>query len=189
MRFSVITPTLQRESLLRTCASIDSQSHTDWQHVVMIDCDTVNEDILTKISHPQRLVLQCPSPHRNFGNSCRRNAWEHTKGDYVLHTDDDNFLADENIFKDMAHVLKDSEKDWALFPILRHGQWFYTDPPRTCHVDTANMVIRREFAQWPDGPEYTMDGIFCERLVRDHEYDAYPHFRPIVVMPSSSEGI
>lgn len=188
MKFSLITPTLQRESLIKCCESVNSQTHEDWEHIVMADSDTFDADLLTKIFHPNRAIISCGTRHNNYGNTCRHNAWEEATGEYVLYLDDDNFIADENILRDMNHVLKDSSKDWALFPILRHGQWFYTDPPRICHVDTINMVIKREFAQWPDGPEYTMDGIFCERLVKDHEYDAFPHFRPIAVMPSSNEG-
>jgi hypothetical protein len=50
------------------------------------------------------------------------------------------------------------------------------------------MVIRREIAQWPDGPEYTMDGIFCDRLREKYPFKAFPRFRPIVIMPESREG-
>lgn len=199
MKFSIITPTLQRESLRKACESVNSQTHTDWEHIVMVDCEEL-KDITLEIEHPNRKIILCIDPHKNYGNTCRHNAMGFVTGDYVLYLDDDNWLADENILKDIAKEIIDlayihhidgnqQYPPWCLFPILRHGHRFYTDPPRSCHVDTANLCIRREYARWPDGPQYTMDGIFCDQLVVDHpNYVAFPDFRPIVVMPSSSEG-
>ena len=103
-----------------------------------------------------------------------------------MYLDDDNFLADNRILEDMATALT---ADWGLFPILRHGQQFFTDPPRCCHADTANIVVKREIGRWPNIPDYTADGIWIDALVKDHPaYQAFPGFRPIVIMEKSSEG-
>lgn len=186
--FTIITPSLQRDTLYRACASVDSQSLALWEHLVMLDVAEVNEAMFHAIYHPQRRVMQCDYPHRNYGNACRNRAWEMATGDWLLYLDDDNYLANPNVLQRISEALEGRIEQWALFPITRHGQRFYRDPPGTCYVDTANMVIRREVGQWPDGPEYTMDGIFCERLKDKYPYAAFPDMEPIVVMEHSLEG-
>jgi glycosyltransferase involved in cell wall biosynthesis len=187
MKFSIITPTLQRESLIKTCESISGQSCMDWQHLVMIDCEKPDGRILSRIPfNPQRRFTVCGTAHKNFGNRCRHDAWAYATGEYVLYLDDDNWLTNERVLENIAAVLTGN---WGFFPILRHGQIFYTDQPRSCHADTANVVVKREIGRWPDGPEYTMDGIWIDALMKNYpNYQAFPNFRPIVVMPSSNEG-
>ena len=90
MRFTIITPTLQRSSLVRACNSVDSQSYSDWQHLVMVDRAKLDHALLAGIHHPQRSVIKCAVPHHNYGNTCRHNAWELATGDYCLMLDDDN---------------------------------------------------------------------------------------------------
>jgi len=46
--FSIITPTIQRESLKECCASVDIQTYPDWEHIVMIDAAKVNESMITR---------------------------------------------------------------------------------------------------------------------------------------------
>lgn len=185
--FSIITPTLQRDSLLKCCESVDAQTFTDWQHIVVDDSDQ-DRGMLTKVKHERRWFGLCATPHRNYGNTCRHAAWRVAMGTWVLYLDDDNYLADDRVLERIAKSLEGRSEQWALFPIMRHGHRFYRDPPGTCYVDTANMVIRREVAQWPDGPEYTMDGIFCERLRDKYPYAAFPDVEPIVIMEHSLEG-
>ena len=187
VKISIVTPTIQRDSLCRCCESVDVQSYSEWEHIVMVDSEVANYDLWDKVEHENRRVLWCVEPHRNFGNTCRHNAWLYTTGDWIIHLDDDNYLADPHILGDLAVTLS-TIPYWAIFPILRHGYRFFYDPPGNCYVDTANMVIRREIAQWPDGPEYTMDGLFCEELKSKYSYVTFPDFRPIVVMEVSNRG-
>ena len=105
MTFSIITPTLQRPSLLATCDSVDAQSYPHWQHIVMVDCETFDQPLLDKIITPQRMILQCETPHRNGGNSCRKNALSFATGDYIIFLDDDNFLADANVLSSISESL------------------------------------------------------------------------------------
>jgi hypothetical protein len=168
---------------------VDRQTSKSWEHLVQIDDEYVNRPELYGNPTRRRWVEPCGFRHNNYGNSCRHNAWERSTGEWIIHVDDDNFLSDNDILLDMQSALEGLDNPWAIFPILRHGRRFFYDPPGCCYVDTANMVMRREFAKWPDGPEYTMDGIFCDRLKVEHpNYAAFPDFRPIIVMPASNEG-
>lgn len=186
VRFTIITPTLQRRSLIKTCRSVDQQSCTDWQHIVVVDRPRLKRSLLAEIAHPQRLIIKCPFPHRNYGNTCRHNAWRQAEGDYCLMLDDDNYLADERILEDIAATLAD-EPRWALFPILRYGRRFFNDPPGERKTDTANVVAQRDIARWPDISDYTADGKWVEGL-KAYPHKSLPHFRPIVDMPIQSKG-
>ena len=190
--FSIITPTIQRLSLIKCCESVDSQTFSNWEHIIFVDCEEFDRPIIEKIEEsPKRVIYKCPIPHRNFGNTCRHNAWKMSNKDYCLYLDCDNFLAHPDVLAQIASSIDSNiffTPQWAIFPILRHGHRFFNDPPGLCKTDTANMVIRRNIAQWPDGPEYTMDGIFCERLANDYPYAAFPGIRPIVVMEKSNLG-
>lgn len=187
-RFTVITPTLLRESLMQTCASLDQQSFRDWQHVIAVDVETDSSTVLPWTDERRELLL-CGKRYANFGNTPRFLAWEKAKGEYLIHLDDDNVLADRKVLEDIDRALfRAGEPQWALFPILRHGQRFFTDPPRSCHADTLNIVVKREIGRWPNIPDYTADGIWIDGLVRDHSYVAFPQFRPIGIMASSRQG-
>jgi len=188
MKFSIITPTVQRRSLLNTCTSVEMQTFSNWEHLVQIDSATLNEELLGIIRHPQRIIGQCAVSHRNGGNTCRHLAWSMATGDWVLHLDDDNHLADPHILADLATALEGVEEQWCLFPILRHGLPFYFDPPVPNYFDTANAVVRREVGRWPDIDDYASDGVWVNALREKYPYRAFPTFRPIVVMPTSSFG-
>src|SRR5208337_5229314 len=123
--FSIITPTIQRPSLLWTCDSVNAQTLTDWQHIVMVDQKIVDNDLMEKIQHPQRIIVQCDQPHRNYGNTCRHHAWDYASGKYLLYLDDDNYLSSPNILESLFEVLKNDNPDWAIFPIHRHGRMFF----------------------------------------------------------------
>jgi len=185
MKFTIITPTLQRPSLLATCDSVDVQSYPDWQHIVIVDCETLD---LPRIAHPNRLILQCEHPHRNGGNTCRRKALESATGDYVIFLDDDNFLADANVLSSIKESLELAGCPlWAVFPIIRLGGHFFSDPPQNCHIDTLNLVFHRSIAFWPETDAYGTDGIVVDTLKeRGIPWVAFPDHRPIGIIPTIS---
>src|SRR6516164_8646027 len=97
MRYSLLTPTLCRPTLKRLCDSIDAQSSTSWEHIVIVDCDPTPEQrvILESIQHPQRRIVRCSKSHvRDYGNTARREGYDIAQGDYILQIDDDDWYAD-----------------------------------------------------------------------------------------------
>ena len=178
MRYSIITPTILRESLLRACHSVDVQTCQDWEHIIMVDSGH-NDTLLEKIKHSQRHIFFCDMPHRNWGNTCRFNAYEKTQGDYLYSLDDDNYLADEKVLEDLKAVTK----PWAIFPILdckpvrgepRRNTLFY-NPPRRGQSDGGSILVRREIGRWPNALvgelTYDLDGQHIERLSVTYPYD------------------
>ena len=188
---TIITPTIQRESLKECCRSLDRQTFTQWEHIVVLDVDAVDYDLVESVCHSsERLMIMLGRRFGNYGNPARNRAWKYVRGCYIHYLDDDNRMADPNALQRIHDCLvQDREPDWAIFPIMRHGQRFFSDPPGNCATDTANMVIKREIGQWPDGPEYTMDGLFCDQLKHNYAYSAFPDVDPIVVMEKSSLGL
>ncbi len=188
--FTIITPSLQRESLGTTCVTVDCQTFADWQHIIMVDCEEFNWELLDGMRDPRRGFAKCEKPHKNGGNTCRHNAWTLAKGNYVLYLDDDNYLADTETLQRIHDVLQsDNLPQVAFFPIFRLGGRFFPEgKPRLCHVDTSNLVVAREIGQWPETDAYCSDGIFIEDLVSKYPYSMFGHVAPIVVMPKISFG-
>lgn len=176
MRYSIITPTILRPSLIRLCQSIDHQTCTDWEHIIMVDWGEA-PDILAQITHPARSIHHCPFPHRNFGNTCRHNAHPLSKGDYLYYLDDDNYLADDRALERLLAVTA----QLALFPILINGQPFYHDPPKLWQVDNANMLRHRDLPPWPAIPLHDADGIYAQELAKRYPCQKFPHMDPITV--------
>ena len=190
MELSIITPTLQRTSLVECCKSVDQQSHSDWEHIIQIDSGSMDDELIFRLVHPKRRFYLCGTRHNNFGNSCRHTAWRQASGDYCIYLDDDNFFTRPDALSDVAACLiAENYPDWAIFPILRFGQRFCCLPPGNCRTDSANIVIKREIAQWPNGLEYTMDGLFCEQLKAKFAYSSFPHISPIITVPVQGKGL
>lgn len=185
--FSIITPTLQRESLVQACASVTSQSFRDWEMLIQVDSMDVNATVFN-VAHPHIRISSCGQHHANGGNTCRRLALARATGTYCLFLDDDNYLADDRVLEDIFLALENANRPaWALFPILRLGRYFFSDPPRSCHVDTMNFILRRDVADWPETDAYGTDWIVVDGLLtRGIPYVAFPDFRPIGVIPKIS---
>jgi glycosyltransferase involved in cell wall biosynthesis len=189
--YSIITPSLLRQSLLQTCDSVTKQTYGKWEHFVICDVEQLDQELLKQIEHPQRTIIQCPHPHRDGGNTCRRSAWPLTSGQWCYYLDDDNFLADEQVLADIHAALSPLPEivQMGLFPILRLGHLFYCNPPRSCFVDTLNFCLRREIGQWPDTNCYGSDGYLIDGLMAAQvKYAAFPDHRPIAILPKISYG-
>jgi len=190
MRYTIVTPTICRRSLLRLCDSIDSQSQSDWEHLVVIDMPRGNmtadqREIIKSIPlKANRSYSHCDKRHKNYGHTCRHQIWEQAKGDYILYVDDDDYFAD----KDVLRVLDAVTEPWAVFPILRHGKVFFYLPPGRCRTGTGMFIHKKAIGRWPDSDSYEADGCFVEELRDRYQYQVVES-RPIVIQPKSSYGI
>jgi glycosyl transferase family 2 len=190
MRYTIVTPTICRQSLLRLCRSIDSQTQPDWEHLVVVDMPRGSmtrhqRRIMTSIpARENRSYYYCDRRHNNYGHTCRHQIWERVRGDYILYLDDDDYLADPDVLR----TLDDVTEPWAVFPILRHGNVFFNLPPGTGGTGTGMFIHRREIGRWPDLDSYEADGAFVEGLRQRYHYQAVDT-RPLVVQPTSSCGV
>lgn len=187
MKFSIITPSLNRDSLERCCESVDAQTFTGgFEHLIAFDGFPGNRTY----AHPKNRNLYSFRETHQWGNFQRHSAWKYAEGEYLIYCDDDNTLASPDALKDIADRLELAGNPvWAIFPIMRHGRWFFNDPPGMCMTDTANIVVKREFGRWPDIEAREADGVLADRLKAEHPYVAFPDCPPIVIMERSSNGV
>jgi hypothetical protein len=149
----------------------------------------MDSGLLHGIQRPNRTIICLGARCQNFGNTPRHIGWKLADKDYCIYLDDDNYFTRPDALADISRALDGPRPDWAVFPIMRHGSRFFSEDPRCCHVDTANMVIKREIAQWPNRDEYTLDGIFCDELKSRYPYIAFPEVAPIIDVPVMSRGL
>ncbi len=183
VRYTIITPTLLRETLPRLCRSIEEQTDPSWQHIVMVDTRKRDETMLRSIQHPQRLIIHCERPHKDTGNTCRRAAWEVADGDYLLYIDDDNFFHDPLVFETLRFVTEPV----ALFPLLFQGEQGPVTPFKIGASDGNQLLVKREIGRWPDLKTNDVDGIFILDLTTNHPYELYEE-RPLVVYEYARHG-
>jgi glycosyltransferase involved in cell wall biosynthesis len=198
VRYSILTPTLARPTLVKTCESVNEQSSSDWEHLVAVDVPLiVNPEARSIIESipkdSRRRFVRCGLRHNDYGNTCRHNLWDIAKGDYILYLDDDNFLAHPDALASLDKVVE----DWAIFPMQRMGERFYCNPPEWGKTDTANFLIRREHARWPnirsEIGSFGMNSAYCAdwKLVeslKNRTCQALPELEPVVVMERSNRG-
>lgn len=170
--------------------SVNTQLDSVWQHIVIVDGGfPMDSGLLHGIQRPNRTIICLGARCQNFGNTPRHIGWKLADKDYCIYLDDDNYFTRPDALADISRALDGPRPDWAVFPIMRHGSRFFSEDPRCCHVDTANMVIKREIAQWPNRDEYTLDGIFCDELKSRYPYIAFPEVAPIIDVPVMSRGL
>ena len=188
-RLSIVTPTLVRPTLVRTCETIDRQTNSDWEHIIMVDVPLVfnpeKQNIIDSISgDPRRKIFRCGVAHKNFGNTCRHNAFDKLKGDYVLYLDCDDYLADDHVFETLEQVTK----MWAIFPIMRCGSRWFCDPPGLNKTGNGQYIYRRFLGlKYPDNDHYCADGELVEQL-NAFPYQSLGHERELVVYPQRGNG-
>lgn len=189
LRYTIITPTICRASLLRLCGSIDRQTRSNWEHLIVVDCppELLTEkqrELVSSIGHAgNRAVFYCDRQHKNYGHTCRHQIWSRARGDYIFYVDDDDYLADKNVLATLDSVAA----PWAVFPVLRHGHRFLHVPPGTMKTGTGMFIHQREIGRWHDSDSYTADGAFVDELVAKYPYEVVDS-RPLVVLPWSNEG-
>lgn len=184
MKFSIITASIQRESLVKCCESVDRQTFADWEHLIWVDKEV--DWISAQELNGKRFYFS-DGRHGDYGNTPRNRAWLRATGDWVIVLDDDNFFLRPDALSIIARTLNKSV-GVNIYPILRFGHEFSGVPPKVCHVDSANAVFRRDVGPWPIGPEYTMDGIFIERVANEHGWSSHST-APLISVPVQGKGL
>lgn len=187
MRYSIITPTLVRPTLRRLCDSITAQTAVNWEHIVMVDTPLVTQPkkaaLVKELAHPQRTFYRCGAQHRNYGNTCRWNAFDKAKGDYIIYLDDDDYLADDKVFETLDRVTA----DWAIFPVMRCGEYWFCDPPGFCKTGSGMFIYKRSLGhRYPSTAEYCADGKLVEEL-RQYPYETVTD-RPLMIYEKRGLG-
>jgi glycosyltransferase involved in cell wall biosynthesis len=190
-RYSILTPTLIRRSLKDLCDSINSQTCSSWEHIVIIDCEVTpqRQVILDSIKpHPQRRFVRCSRKNHpcDFGNFARREGFDLASGDYMCQIDDDDYYADADVLRTLECVTG----VWAIYPVLARGKREHRDPPGIGLTGSAMFIYRRDTGiKFPDNCDYSADGQVVEALKKLYPYQALPKVRPLVIYPMANHGM
>lgn len=142
-KFSIITPTIMRVTADRTMASVDAQTSTDYEHIVIIDgSEPLGITSTAKMRWPseRRSFLRCVIRHNDCGATCRNIAVHEAKGEYVLYLDDDDYYVPDAI-ETLARLV-DGEA-FGVFPITMGGARWLVLPPGRCRTATCQIYHRR----------------------------------------------
>jgi glycosyltransferase involved in cell wall biosynthesis len=191
VRYSILTPTLCRPTLKRLCDSIDKQSTRSWEHIIMVDVPeneltVADQELLKSVKHPQRRIYFCDRRHKNFGNTCRRTAFQYATGEYMCQIDDDDFYADNDALKTLECVTE----TWAIYPVLARGKRCHRNPPGIGQTGSAMFIYRRDTGiKFSDNDHYAADGEVVEELKKSYKYQSLDRERELVIYPWANHGM
>lgn len=188
LRFTIITPTLLRPTLERTCKSIDDQTHSNYEHIIIVDVKGIIQRskglnsydrkeyfknkfaLLDKISNKNRKILFYNKNFigNDYGNECRGHGFDcrDKNTDYILYLDDDDFYIN-NTFSIIQSRLDNNKPNAFYFPCLRFNETFFNEPAIT--QTTSNQwghkpVINGKEIKWHGDNSYVSDGEFLEEV-------------------------
>ena len=172
-KVTIITITLNRESLKKACESIDRQTFTDYYHIILGD-----GVLPTDYSNEKRMclgfskVIGITEPGANMPNGTpnpmQRWALQHLDfGEYVCFLDDDNMYR-ENYLEEMTKALDENpDKGIALCGAcdLRYGQDI-DGYPEDFRCDNSAFMARKEVVKAITFPMASLD----KNVTQDCEY-------------------
>jgi glycosyltransferase involved in cell wall biosynthesis len=169
--FSVITASILRRTLVDTCKSVENQAYRNWEHIVIVDIPShevtpEQHKLLDSLQHSQRTILYCKRRHKNYGNTCRNEAFDLVTGDYLLYLDDDDVYIGE-VFKTLNEQIRDEV--WGVFPIERLGELLLLIPPGLCRT-CSNQFYYKPLYPYPATDDYEADGQLVDQLRANHPY-------------------
>ena len=172
-KVSIITITLNRESLKRACESIEKQTFSDWHHYILGD-----GVLPTVYDHAQRSILGfskvmgITEPGANMPNGTpnpmQRWALKHLDlGEYVCFLDDDNCYTPDYLEKMFRALDGNPQVGLVLCGAkdLRYGQNI-DGYPENGRCDNSAVMYRREVVKNIEFPYASMD----KNVVQDVEY-------------------
>jgi glycosyltransferase involved in cell wall biosynthesis len=176
--FSIITPTIGRDTLLKTCETIDQQTCPDWEHLVIFDGPEQEVEVFKKIEHPQRKIIFSGHNFRDFGHTLKFLAYDLTKYDHIMYIDDDDYYHLECLETIKQNI--DPEIEFFFFPALWCGRLFMELPPRRNFTLSCQYVHRKKDRfgspiRFPpggplDGFDYEQDSWWIGEMAKKYPY-------------------
>mgnify|MGYP003119464960 CR=1 FL=1 len=196
LKLYIITPSICRNALVRTCKSVHSQTYKNWEHIILFDeveNDKIN-NFLEKI--PYKPTIERKS-WKNFGNGQRHDAWNLVPEDSLItYMDDDDYYKDSDCFNKIINKFQNSNIDVVFWAGIRYGEFFNHKPPRANHT-MSNQFAHYKYdsnnnpIQWDFCPNRNQspgrDAMFIDRIVKSFNYSHIDD--PLVVVEKSNRGL
>ena len=181
--FTIITPTIGRDSLINTCETIDAQTWKEWVHLVVYDGTEIDLPVFHKIrNNHQRKILFSGVNINDYGHSLRFLAWDEVRSPYMMYLDDDDYYDPECL--EIIAKMMDKSKDFIFFPVMWHGNPCMFEPPRCGYTVSCQYVHKKIGADGkpirfrPGG--FGNDGHWLDDMLKTHSYQVITPFKPLV---------
>lgn len=145
-KISIIIPTYNRVNQLKqSIKSIQGQSYSDWNIIVVDDC---SDD--STINYINNLGDQRISVYRNQRNSgpgfSRKFGYQHAHGEFIIFCDDDDYYTDMDFFK---NAIKRLEQDKDLALICANSDIYYEAEDKTVStpLNFEDGISTREYLE------------------------------------------
>lgn len=164
--FTIITPTINRTTLIQTCDSIDAQECKEWEHLIISDGCAVTH--ISKANEEKRRIVITPRTN-NYGNSQRHLGSQLAKGKYLLYLDDDDYyITPKALVRIKNHIVRSNHPPFGVFPALRLNQRFFHIPPGASRTVSCQFFVSYGH-KWTEveanDQDYGVDGRYIQSLV------------------------
>lgn len=181
MKFTIITPTLLRDSLFETCESIETQSHKDWEHIVIVDGrDNVFDKLsmIKELRHSQRKFIVLSESDNSYGHTPRRIAWDTATGYYIMYLDDDDVYINDTMAKLNEFILEKNFPEWIVYPCSYKGKRLLPDKPEIGNITSIQHAHSKydnkgKPIKWDAGKEYGDDGNWAIKMYEKYSMTRY----------------
>lgn len=167
--FTIITPTIDRTTLVQTCKSIDFQNFQNWEHIIISDGVPVTH--ATQDDQNRRGIIITPKTN-NYGNSQRHLASQLAKGKYIIYLDDDDYyITPHALTRIYDHIEQTDKPFFGVFPAVRMNNVFFHIPPGASRTVSCQFFVKSG-SLWPEVPaddqDYGVDGRYIQSLTEKH---------------------
>lgn len=147
---SIITATVGRESLQRVIENIDAQTYQDWEHIIVVDGISLEDDVTTPIIANEKRNLICIQRSKgDHGKTPQNIGIVAARGEYITLLDDDNEWLPTHL-EEMMKGFEDPEIQMTFCPLtMIHYNFENRREERhfslCCgKVDAGNWIAKRE---------------------------------------------
>lgn len=181
-KFSIITPTILRQTANRTVASVDAQEFTDYEHLVILDGDVgrIPDGWRT---NKRRIFIRCNERHNDCGATCRHYAVAQARGEFVLYIDDDDYYVPEAL----SRIAAKAKMHFGVFPIMNGGFYWLKLPPgrnktATCQIWHRRSIDGKVVAMPAKQKHYSDDSAWIGDLARRFPYQVIDDHHPLAIV-------
>ncbi len=168
MIISVIIPCYnQAEFLSKAVASLQAQTHEEWEAIIVDDGSTDNSFAIAKSLAMQDKRIRVYKQSNGGSGSARNNGLEHAKGEYIQFLDADDTIA-PNKFADQVSAMEQQNADISYTDFSFFNSNGYIDKARSTRINYCKVLTR-----WGIGYSVPIHAFLYKRsLIGSTRFDA-----------------
>jgi len=160
------------DKILLPLASCINQSYTNWEAVVVHDGPGgfMIQHRIRSLQEPRISFYHLPEKSNDWGNSNKEYGSQLCAGDYIAHSNDDNFYS-PIYFEWMLRAMIEQQADFAYCNMVHSHRQYQpmSCEPRACMIDGGGWIAKAEIVKstpWPEPKNHShADGYYIEAMV------------------------